>query len=187
MKNIFVIHGYNGDTSETFGPYIQKECEKRNIECFFPTFPIKQNATFENWAEGMDEFLEKNLLNEETIVIAHSLGTLFWPRYATLRNIKIHTFISIAGFTEDHSGREDLSEVVERFKPTEEDYKNFVKLTKNRFSIYSDNDHLNPQKELEKYAETIKAKKVFMEGMGHFGRKSGVKELPEVVKIIDEI
>lgn len=67
--------------------------------------------------------------------------------YANLRQIKIHTFISIAGFLQDHSGREDLGEVVQKFAPTQ---------------------------------------KVFIKGKGHFGRKSGVKELPEVIKIMEE-
>jgi len=186
MKNVFVIHGYNGDTTETFGPYIKKECEKRNLPCFFPTFPIREEATFENWAGKMDQFLNEQAFNEETIVIAHSLGTRFWPMYASLKHIKIHTFISIAGFLQDHSGREDLGKVVQRFAPTQNDFDNLIHLTQNRYAIYSDNDHLNPQEELERYAEKIQAQKVFIKGKGHFGRKSGVKQLPEVIKIMEE-
>lgn len=88
MKNVFVIHGYNGDTSETFGPYLKSECEIRKITCFLPIFPVKQEATFEKWVRVMDEFLEKGLIHEQTIVIAHSLGTQFWVKYAFLRNLR---------------------------------------------------------------------------------------------------
>lgn len=186
MKNVFIIHGYNGDTSQTFGPYVKSECEKRKLQCFLPSFPARLEASFEKWSEIMDEYLEKKQINEETIIVAHSIGALFIPKYLSAKNIKIHTYISIAGFLEDHSGREDLKEVLTRFQVSDEDFENLIKLTKNRYSIFSDNDHLNPQEELERYAEKIKAEKVFIKGVGHCGRKSGVKELPEVVKIIDK-
>lgn len=106
--------------------------------------------------------------------------------YANLRQIKIHTFISVAGFLQDHSGREDLGEVVQKFAPTQNDFEHLINFTPNRYAIYSDNDHLNPQEELERYAEKINAQKVFIKGKGHFGRKSGIKELPEIIKIIEE-
>lgn len=165
MKNVFVIHGYNGDTSETFGPYLKNECKKRNIECILPIFPMKQEATFENWKEVMDEYLKAKQINEETIIVAHSLGAQFIPKYLALQNRKINTYISIAGFINDHSGREDLRVVLNRFKPSEKDFDDLIKLTKKRYAIYSDNDHLNPQEELERYAEKIKAQKVFIKGV----------------------
>lgn len=163
MKNVVIIHGYNGDTSQTFGPYVKNECEKRKIECILPKFPMKQEATFENWKEIMDGFM--NQITEDTIFVAHSLGAQFIPKYLALQNRKINTYISIAGFINDHSGREDLRVVLNRFQPNEKDFEDLIKLTKNRYAIYSDNDHLNPQEELEKYAEKINAKKVFIKGV----------------------
>ncbi len=82
--------------------------------------------------------------------------------------------------------RQDLQEVVSRFKPSDSAYQAFEKFAVRRYAIYSDNDHLNPQQELERYAEKIKAQKVFVKGIGHCGRKSGVKELPEVIRMLDE-
>lgn len=183
-NNLFIIHGYNGDTTETFGPYLEKEAQKINVDTYFPSFPIRQEATFENWSEVMDTYLEKGLINEKSIIVAHSLGTLFIPRYLATKNIHIHLYISLAGFLNDHSGREDLKIVVEKFKSNEDQIDKAIKLIDNRYSIYSDNDHLNPKEELESYAERFDSKKVFISGIGHMGRKSGVTEIPQVIDII---
>lgn len=184
MNNLFVIHGYNGDTTETFGPYIETEAKKLNIETYMPKFSIKEQATYEGWAKVMDTYLEQNSINENTIIVAHSLGTHFIPRYLADNDVKIYLYISMAGFLKDHSGREDLEMVVNKFKPTEEQIDKAVGLMSNRYAIYSDNDHLNPREELESYADRFKAEKVFISNIGHMGRKSGVKEIPQIIDII---
>lgn len=185
-KNLFVIHGYNGDTAETFGPYVESETNKLGIKSYFPKFPIKQEATYKSWSEEMHKYLERGLINENSIIVAHSLGTHFIPRYLAENNIRIYLYISMAGFLKDHSGREDLEKVVNNFVPNDEQIKKSTELMDNRFSIYSDNDHLNTKEELERYAERFKANKVFIPNVGHMGRKSGVKEIPEIMQIIEK-
>lgn len=187
MKNLFIIHGYNGDTLETFGEYVKKESEKLGFEVYMPRFPIKQDATYNGWTEVMNKYLENGLINENTVIVAHSLGTLFTPRYLADKDKKIGLYISIAGFLKDNSGREDIEKVVNEFKPTEEQIDISIKLMNNKYAIYSDNDHLNPIEELAKYAERLNATKKFIKGVGHMGRKSGVKEIPEIIEIIKEI
>ena len=183
-NNLFIIHGYNGDTKETFGPYIENEMAKLNVETYFPNFPIRENVSYESWAKVMDMYLEKGLINENTIIIAHSLGTNFVPKYLADNNIKIFLYISMAGFLKDNSGREDIEAAVSKVRPSEEQIQTAIKLMKNRYAVYSNNDHLNPKEELEKYAEKFMAEKVFIPNVGHMGRKSGVKEIPEIIEII---
>ena len=183
-NNLFIIHGYNGDTKETFGAYLENEAAKLNIETYLPSFPIKESATYEGWSKVMDTYLLKGMINENSIIVAHSLGTHFIPRYLADNNVKIYLYISMAGFLQDCSVRKDLESVVKDFKPNEDQMDKAIKLMSNRYAIYSDNDHLNPKEELERYAERFKAEKVFIPNMGHMGRKSGVKEIPQIIDII---
>jgi succinyl-diaminopimelate desuccinylase len=90
----------------------------------------------------------------------------------------------LAGFLNDNSGREDIKTVIERFKPADEEMEKAINLMKNRYAIYSDNDHLNPKEELERYADKFKANKIFIRGIGHMGRRAGVKQIPEIIEII---
>ncbi|MDR0978520.1 MAG: alpha/beta hydrolase [Lachnospiraceae bacterium] len=183
-NNLFIIHGYNGDTTETFGNYVKTESEKLGIQAYMPNFPIRQEATYENWSEVMDTYWQKGLINKNTIIVAHSLATHFVPKYIADRNIQIQLYISLAGFLNDNSGREDIRTVVERFKPADEEIEKAINLMENRYAIYSDNDHLNPKEELERYADKFKANKIFISGIGHMGRRAGVKQIPEIIEII---
>ncbi|MEI8067932.1 MAG: alpha/beta hydrolase [Candidatus Shapirobacteria bacterium] len=182
--NLFVIHGYNGDTLETFGPYVEKEAKRRGLEVILPSFPAKELVTYASWSDVLEKY--RSEIDKNTIIVAHSLGTHFIPRYLADKNLTVGLYISMAGFLNDHSGRLDLEKVVKEFKPNEEQINKAIKLMGNRYSIYSNDDHLNPQEELEKYAERFNSNKVFIPNIGHMGRKSGIKEIPQIMKIIDD-
>ena len=49
MKNLFIIHSYNGDTEYSFAPSVEKLCKENNIDYYFPKFPIRSVATYECW------------------------------------------------------------------------------------------------------------------------------------------
>ena len=90
-----------------------------------------------------------------------------------------------AGFI-DYKGREDLEEILNRFKPSDNDFEKCKTLIKNRYCIYSDNDELNEISKLEGYAEKLSATKILLKGRGHFNPKSNVKEIPEINEIIEK-
>ena len=183
MKNVFIIHSYNGDTEYSFAPSIENLCKENNIDYYFPKFPIREDATYESWEKIMDKYKEQGILNSDSIVISHSLGTQFIPKYLSKNNVKINTYISVAGFIK-YDGREDLERILERFKPTMEEYNKCKLLIDNIYSIYSDNDELNSIDKLEKYADALSATKICISGAGHFNPKSKVTEIDEINKII---
>ena len=75
MKNVFIIHSYNGDTEYSFAPSIEKLCTENNIDYYFPKFPIRSEATYESWENILNDYKIKKILNEKSIIICHSLGT----------------------------------------------------------------------------------------------------------------
>ena len=183
MKNVIIIHSYNGDTKESFAPSIEKTCREKNIDYYFPNFPIRSEATYGAWEKVLNEYRDNGILNEDSIIIAHSLGTQFIIKYLARNNISIDTYISVAGFV-DFKGREDLERILIPFAPTEEEFLKCTELINNRYSVYSDNDELNGVEKLEGYADKLSAEKVLIEGAGHFNPKSGVEEIEEINKII---
>lgn len=89
MKNVFIIHSYSGDTEYSFAPSVMKLCKDNNIDYYFPKFPIRNEATYEEWEKILNYYKEENILNEHSIIIAHSLGTNFIPKYLSSNNFKI--------------------------------------------------------------------------------------------------
>ena len=183
MKNVFIIHSYNGDTAHSFAPSIKKLCEENNINYYFPEFPIRQEATYEGWENILNEYVDKKLLNEDSIVISHSLGTHFIPKYLAKNNIKINTYISVAGFL-NYKGRIDLENIIIKFLPDEREFEKCKTLIKNIYSIYSDNDEMNSIKNLEDYANKLNSEKILIKGAGHFNPKSNVKNIDKLNEII---
>lgn len=46
MSNLFIIHSYNADTKESFGPYLAKKGEELGLDVVFPDFPIRKEANY---------------------------------------------------------------------------------------------------------------------------------------------
>ena len=78
----------------------------------------------------------------------------------------------------------DLDEMIEDLVPFKEELDNFKDRVDMRYCMYSDNDHLIPLEILKKHANNIDGEHYFISGIGHMGKKSGLKELPEVIEII---
>lgn len=172
--NIFVIHSYNGDTKDSFAPSVQRFAEKTGASYYFPEFPIRQQASYDSWSKVMEKY--ESDIQEDTIVIAHSLGTLFFPKWVAKNQKRIKGFISVAGYV-DYEGREDLEEIMTSFYPSKEEFDSCIRLMKYRYSIYSNHDRMNKKEKLVRYAELLEATQIMVEGAGHFDPESGVQEI----------
>lgn len=132
----------------------------------------------------MNRYLIDGTLNQDTIIIAHSLGAHFIPKYIAEKGIQIKLYISCAGFLNKTHEKNNFDNIMSDFLPTEEQVEKCTLLMKYRYAIYSDNDHISSQKELEYYAKKFRAEQVFIPNIGHLGSKSGITQLPEALEII---
>lgn len=185
IKNVFIIHSYNADTLQTFAPNIEQLCKNNNIICNIPRFAIRDKANYQKWKEKFDEFRKNHEINKNSIIIAHSLGTLFFPKYIAEKGINVDTYISVSGFM-NYKGRKELEKIANEFMPTKEQFETAINFISERYSIYSDNDEMNDIKKLEQYAECLKAKKILVKGAGHFNPKSKITEIKEINEILLE-
>ncbi len=184
MQSLFIIHSFNGNTKNSFGPYLVKECTSLGLNVIFPNFSTGENANYHDWCKILDKYLLDGLLNDDSIIIAHSLGAHFIPKYIAEKNIKINTYISCAGFINKTHKENIFDKVMKDFLPTDLEIEKDILLMQHRYAIYSDNDPISSLKELEYYASKFEAKRIFIANCGHFGPKSGIKALPEALEII---
>ncbi len=184
MQSLFIIHSYNGNTKNSFGPYLVKECSSLGLNVIFPDFPTGKNANYNEWSKILDQYLSNGTLNSDSIIIAHSLGAHFIPKYIAERKAKIKLYISCAGFINKTHKENTFDKAMDDFLPTKLQIENAVLLMKYRYAIYSNNDPISSLKELEYYADKFNAQKVFIPNVGHLGPKSGIAKLPEALEII---
>ena len=191
MRNYIILHGLNESLNQYWGTYLEKEIKLMGGRAYIPEFPKGKETSYDSWEKAADELYEKGILNEETVVITHSLSTNFMITYLEKKQLKINAFIAIAGYSElvekDVERKSSINKIISPFLNTTEDRKKFVKYAKHRYAVYSNKDRFFCEPNLEKYAIDIKANRTVMGSGGHFDPTNKLKELPLVMDIIKEI
>ena len=187
MKSAFIIHGFNGDTTTTFGPSLKLFLENNGYTVFMPMFPIRSEATFKGWSNILDKY--KNYFNKDTIIVAHSIGNPFIIRYLYNNKLSANLYVSVAGFCDLFKvhNREDLNSAFIDFKVTNEAINYLKENVPTRFSLYSDNDHVIPFDILESFINKIESSPVFISEVGHMGNRNNITRLPQIEKIIESL
>ena len=182
MINVLLIHGFNGIPK--IYEYFKKELEKLDYNVILPEFPVREEITIEGYFEIFNKY--KEIFNEKLIVVAHSIGNPMFIKYISANNFKIDKYISLAGFSEAfyNEGKDVLNEKVKLTVLTDKEKNDAKELINEKYSIYSDSDHLVPLKLLEQYCHDIDSVSIPMKDVGHMGKKSGLEELPKVIELI---
>ena len=170
-KNILLIHGFNGIPKIFL--YFKEELNKKGYNIIIPDFPTKSDITLNGYFAVFDKY--RDYFDENIIVIAHSLGNAMLLKYLCINNLTIKGYISLAGFGESFitEGREDLNTAIKETTISEEEKEKIVSLIKNKYSIYSNDDHIVPYYLLENFPKLINSKSVLIPNLGHMGTKSG--------------
>ena len=182
MKNVLLIHGFNG--IPILFEYFKNELEEKGFNVITPNFPEREEITIEGYFSILDKY--KDIFNNDLTVIAHSIGNPIFIKYISKNKYKIDKYISLAGFSKDfyNEGKDVLNEKVKLTVLNKAELEDAVNLTTTRYSIYSKDDHLVPYSILKEFSEEIKSKAISIDGIGHMGKKSGLEELPEVIDIV---
>ncbi len=185
MKNVMLIHGFNG-VPKVY-TYFKEKLEEKGYNIIIPEFPTKTNITIDGFFKVFDKY--KEYFNNELIVIAHSIGNAMFIKYISKNNLNVGLYISLAGFAKSFitEGRDDLNTVIAPITISMEERKKFITLVKDRYSIYSNDDHIVPFQILQDFTKTMNSRDMLIEGIGHMGKKSGLESLPEVIEIINDI
>ena len=169
MKNILLIHGFNG-IPKIF-QYFKEELEKLNYNVIMPKFPVREEITVEGYFNVLDKL--KNYFNEDLIVVAHSIGNPMFIKYISKYGFKVGRYISLAGFSKGffNEGKDILNEKVKLTILTEKELNDAKVSINEKYSIYSDSDHLIPLELLEQYCSDINSIAIPMKDIGHMGKK----------------
>lgn len=182
MKNVLLIHGFNG-IPKIF-EYFKEELEKQGHNIIMPNFPVREEITIDRYFKVFDKY--RDLFHDNLIVIAHSIGNPMFVKYISQNNYKIGEYISLAGFSKAYynEGKDVLNEKVKLTILTDKEKEDTIKLINERYSVYSDNDHIVPFDLLESYCTDIRSTPILIKNIGHMGKKSGLETLPEVIDLI---
>jgi len=191
MKRAYIIHGWGGSPRETIHQWIKKELEKKGFDVVAPEMPNTDEPEINAWVGKLLEIIKNP--DEETILIGHSIGCQTILRYLEKipEKTEINKIILIAPWMhlDEETIKEEGEEGIEIARPwieTPIDFEKVKKHCNNFHAIFSDNDPFVPLSDEKIFKKELNAKTQILHNKGHFTEGDGVKEIPEVLEILEK-
>ncbi len=171
MKNAFIIHGTEGYPEENWFPWLKQELEKEGYTVLVPQFPSPSvvPAKIAEWFDVLKDY--KQYINEDTILISHSLGGVFTLRLLEKleRPVKTAVFVGapigvrpISNYDRDNS-----------FSGFSFDWKSILTKAHHFEVFHSDDDPWVSLANGEQLAKNLNETLNFVPNAGHFNTESG--------------
>ena len=182
-NNYFVIHGSFGSPFGNWFPYLRKEIENRNLEVYTPDFPTGVGfQNYENWSKLLKCYLEASIINENTIIFAHSIAPVFICKFLIANKIKVKRLVFICGFNNYLGINEEYDNVNKTmYFDNLEDVK---QLAQEIICFYSKNDPYVKYEVEKDFADTIATKQIVIDNGGHLNSESGYTEFKELLEYL---
>ena len=184
MNNYFLIHGSFGSPFSNWIPWLRKELESKKLEVYTPDLPSGVGyQTYENWEKIMMCYVDAGLINEKTVVFAHSIAPVFICKFLIRNKIRVKRIISVQGFNNGIVNEE--YDVVNSSFFIKDGLNDVKKYCKSIICFYSDNEtYVKNKEEIYNFANEISDKKILISGGGHLNSESGYTEFKELLEYI---
>lgn len=170
MTNVFIIHGAYGYPEENWFPWLKSELKTFGCKVFVPKFPTPENQSLENWLKVFEDY--KQYLNENSIVVGHSLGPAFLLNILEKLDKPIKAAFFVSGFI-SLLGNPEFDEINKSFVEKSFDWQKIKQNCPKFFVFHSDNDPYVPLEQAEKLAKNLGVSVILVKNAGHFNEKSG--------------
>ncbi len=179
MENYIIIHGSFGSKDGNWFPWLKNKLEKDNKNVIVPQMPVGVgNQNFENWSKVLNELK----IDENTIIIAHSIAAIFVCKYLITNKIKVKKLIFVCGFNNYLGIDKEFDAVNEpMFIENFEDIKEYCN---DIICYYSDNDPYVKFEVEKSFADTISNQQYVIKNGGHINAESGYTKFEEILKAL---
>ena len=184
MKNNYLlVHGSFGSPFSNWIPYLRKEIESKDLEVYTPDFPTGVGyQNYANWSKLLKTYVEANIINENTIIFAHSIAPIFICKFLVENKIKVKRLVFVCGFNNYLGIDKDYDAVNESmYFDNLTDVKNYCD---DIVCFYSDNDPYVKYEAEKDFADAITENQIMISGGSHLNSKSGYTEFPELLKYL---
>lgn len=179
-EKYIIIHGSFGSKDGNWFPWLKEQLEIKGKQVLVPQMPVGVgNQNFENWSEVLDKFD----INENTIIVAHSIAPIFVCKYLINNKIKVKKLVFVCGFN-NYLGIDDNFDSVN--KPMYIDnYRDVKNYCNDITCFYSDNDPYIKFEVEKDFADTISNKQYVIKDGGHLNSESGYMKFESVLNVLE--
>jgi uncharacterized protein len=176
MKSAVILISWHGTPESDWLPWLKNELEKKGYEVQIPDLPTIRTDLPD--PKPMLEVVEP-LVDENTVVVGHSLGALLALRLAEKK--KYQKAILVSGWDFD----DGLEPKHRLFWPNKIDHERIKTNVREFVVIHSSNDPYTPAHDAEEMSKRLGGKFLLVPDGGHLSQKTGGRtELPEILPFI---
>lgn len=180
MNNYFILHGSFASPFSNWIPWLRTELEKENMQVYTPDFPTGVGyQNYDNWCRVLKAYVDADLINENTIIYAHSIAPIFICKFLVENRIKIKRLVLVCGFN-NYLGINDEYDNVNKsmFFDNLEDVKNYCN---DIICYYSDNDPYVKLEAEKEFADIVATEQHCINNGGHLNAESGYTQFKELL------
>lgn len=180
MKKVFIIHGFDSKPNGGWRSWLLGKLSEQDIYACALSMPTPDKPSEKDWVSEISRVVLRNL-NDEIILVGHSLGVVAVLRFLEKTNLKkkISKAILISGPIEKTKNKyiNDFFKKSFNFKKIKTKVNNFI-------IIHGDNDEVVPFSAAETLSKELDGKLIKVNKGGHLNGSSGWVELPQALEAI---
>lgn len=189
VSNIFVLHSLNGDTLKMWGQDIKETFGEKEIDVIMPEFPIRSESRYEKFKEILEFYINNGKLNNNSIVVAHSIGNAYFIRFCKELNYVPKAYIAVApgAIYKYPSTRNDYTVEVKNQSYLKKDSLDYIKnISCKKYCLYSDENDNNIEK-FTRFLDDTNANGIYLKYYNHFDGYHRIYKIPELVDLINKL
>lgn len=184
MKNIYLIHCWDGTANDGWYPWLEEQIKNPNINFYRLVMPNSAAPDIEEWVNKITA--EVKSLDENTYFIGHSIGCQAIMRFLENKSNKIGGCLFVAPWLEllpAAIADKESYNIALPWLTIPINFAGVIKLTNNISCLFSDNDYWVAQDQAKIFTDKLKANIYFVNNKGHISQEDEVYELPEILTI----
>lgn len=196
--NFVFFHGSFSTPQDAWFPWLKEELIQLGHTVYAPEFPVDRwddvstinpdlyipKQSLEFWLKEFEPLSVELSKKDDLCFLGHSLGPLFILHVIEKYHIYLRHAFFISPFFEIYGKSAVVEKANAMFYKSDFD---FIDLKKNIFQstvIYSDDDPYVSKEKAIDFAQKLGSRLIELHGYGHMGIESGLREFPELLKII---
>ncbi len=166
MKRVFIIHGWEGDPTRNWIPWLKNKLEKLGYEVIAPMMPNTDAPEISAWVNRLSEVV--GVPDKDTYFIGHSIGCQTILRYLETISQPIGGAIFVAGwFNLENLEDKESKKIAEPWIKTPIDISKIIKILPKSVLIISDNDPYGAFEENKQRFSEIMTRGIVLPNAGH--------------------
>lgn len=182
MKQLFIIHGYQASTNSHWFQWIADKMSKYDYTTNIVYLPNSKYPDFKQWEQALQDNLN-NKLDDQTIIVAHSLGVITTLNYlSTLNQMpKIKGLFLVSGFINSLDNIPELDNYIQQCQVIPEKIQ-----AQHMYSIAANEDPVVNIRASEQLSKVFKLHTYTINHKGHFLENEGYNTFSELLSLITQ-